>query len=118
MRQACEVLAHAIELFRKGRPLQDFHTRLFAWALLFPVHQMGTFDFAANNFGRFRPAWPEVVFLSRRMAKEVLAPFAQETGMEEYGDDFIEASDQAKHVMEEKFDARTVSFSFPFRAPR
>jgi len=57
-RQAYEVLAHANELFRYGRPFHDFHTRLYAWALLFQVHQMGTFEVAANNFGRLRRAWP------------------------------------------------------------
>ena len=39
-RQAYEVLAYANELVRYGRPFHDFHTRLYAWALLFLVHQM------------------------------------------------------------------------------
>jgi len=62
-RQACEVLAYANELVRYGPPFHYFHTRLYAWALLFSVHQMGTFEVAANNFGRLRRAWPQAVFL-------------------------------------------------------
>jgi len=57
-RQAYEVLAHANELVSYGRPFHDFHTRLYAWALLFFVQQMGTFEVAANKFGRLRRAWP------------------------------------------------------------
>jgi len=74
-RQACEVLAYADEFVRYGRPFHDFHTRLYAWALLLPFHQMGTFEVAANNFGRLRRAWQEAAFLSRRMAKELSVPF-------------------------------------------
>jgi len=91
-RQAYEVLAYANELVRYGRPFHDFHTRLYAWALLFPVHQMGIFEVAANNFGRLRRACPEAVFQSRRPVKELSVPFAQEAGMEEYLDELIEAS--------------------------
>jgi len=91
-RHAYEGLAYANELVRYGRPFHDFHTRLYAWALLFPVHRMGTFEVAANNFGRLRRAWPEAVFLSRRTAKELSVPIAQEAGMEEYLDELIEAS--------------------------
>jgi len=92
VRQAYEVLAYANELVRYGRPFQDFHMRLYAWALLFPVHQMETFEVASNNFGHFRRAWTEAVFLSRRMAKELSVPFAEEAGMEEYLDELIEVS--------------------------
>jgi len=116
-RQAYEVLAYANELVRYGRPFHDFHTRLYAWALLFPVHQMGTFEVAANNFGRLRRAWPEAVFLSRRTATELSVPFSQEAGMEEYLDEPIEASHEAEHAAEEKFDARTLALTSPFRAP-
>jgi len=70
-RQAYEVLACANELVCCGRPFHDSHTRLYAWALLFPVHQMGTFEDAANNFGRLCRAWPGAAFLSRRTAKEL-----------------------------------------------
>jgi len=92
VRQAYEVLAYANELVRYGRPLHDFHRRLCAWALLLPVHQMGTFEVAASNFGRLRPAWPAAVFLSRRTASELSMPFAQEAGMEENLDEIIEVS--------------------------
>jgi len=51
------------------------------WALLFPVHQMGIFEVAANNFGGQHQAWPEAVFLSHRMAKELKVPFSPEAGM-------------------------------------
>jgi len=68
-RQAYEVLAYANELVCFGRPFHEFHTRLFAWALLLQVQQMGTFAGAANNFGRLRLAWPEAVFLSSRRAR-------------------------------------------------
>jgi len=116
-RQAYEVLAYANEFVRYGRPFHDFHTRLYAWALLFPVHKMGTFEVAANNFGRLRRAWPEAVFLSRRTAKELSVPFAQEVGMEEYPDELNEASHEAEHSVEETFDARTLALTSPFRAP-
>ena len=116
-RQAYEVLANANELVHYGRPFYDFHTRLYAWALLFPVDQMGTFEVAANNFGRLRRAWPEAVFLSRRTAKELSVLFAQEAGMEEYLDELIEASHEAEQAVEAQFDARTVALTFPFRAP-
>jgi len=102
-RQAYEVLEYANELVRYGRPFHDFHTRLYAWALLFPVHQMGTFEVDSNNFGRLRRAWPEAVLLSRRMAQELSVPFAQEAGMEEYLDELIEISHEAEHAAEEKF---------------
>ena len=46
----------------------------------------------SNNFGNFRRAWTEAVFLSRRMAKELSVPFAEEAGMEEYLDELIEVS--------------------------
>ena len=81
-RQAYEDLTYANELVRCGRPFHDFHTRLYAWALLFPVHQMGKFEFAANNCGRLRLVWSEAVFLSRRTATEVSVAFVQEAGME------------------------------------
>jgi len=113
-RQAYEVLAYANELVRYGRPIHDFHTRLYAWALLFLFHQMGTFEVAANNFGRLRRAWPEAVFLSRRTATELSVPFAQEAGMEEYLDELIEAAQEAEHAVEEKFDARTLALTSPF----
>jgi len=116
-RQAYEVLAYANELVRYGRPFHDFHTRLYDWALLFPVHQMGTFEVAANNFGRLRRAWPEAVFLSRRKATELSVPFAQEAGMEDYLEELIEAAREAEHAVEEKFDARTLALTSPFRAP-
>jgi len=116
-RQAYEVLAYANELVRYGRPFHDFHTRLYAWAVLFPVHQMGTFEVAANNFGRLRRAWPEAVFLSRRAATELSVPFAQEAGMEEYLDELIEAAQEAEHAVEETFDARTLALTSLFRAP-
>jgi len=51
-RQAYAVLAYANGLVRYGRPFHEFYTRLYAWALLFLVHQMGTFEVAAYNFGR------------------------------------------------------------------
>jgi len=70
-RQAYEGLAYGNELLRFGRQFHDFHTRLDAWAILFPVHQMGTLEVAANNFGRSHRASPEAVSLSRRMAKEL-----------------------------------------------
>jgi len=82
-RQAYDVLAYAKELVRYGRPFHDFHTRLYAWALPFPDNQMGIIELAANNFGRLRRAWPEAVFLSRRMVKELSVPFARKAGMEE-----------------------------------
>jgi len=116
-RQAYEVLAYANELVRYGRPLHDFHTRLYAWALLFRVHRMGTFEVAANNFGRLRRAWPEAVFLSRRTATELSVPFAQEAGMEDYLEELIEAAREAEHAVEEKFDALTLALTSPFRAP-
>ena len=37
-RQAYDVLAYATELVRCGRRFHNFHTRLYAWALLFQVH--------------------------------------------------------------------------------
>jgi len=116
-RQAYEVLAYANELVRYGRPSHDFHTRLYAWAFLFPVHQMGTFEVAANNFGRLRRALPEAVFLSRRTATELSVPSAQEAGMEDYLEELIEAACEAEHAVEENFDARTLALTFPFRAP-
>jgi len=84
---------------------------------LFPVHQMRTFEVAANNFGPLRRAWPEAVFLSRRTAAELSAPFAQEAGMEDYLDGLIEAAREAEHAVEEKFDAPTLALTSPFRAP-
>jgi len=116
-RQAYEVLAYANELVCYGRPFQDFHTRLFAWELLCPVHKMKTFEVAANNFGRLRRAWPETVFLSRRKASELSVPFAQEAGMEEYLHELIEVSHEAEQSVEDKLDARTVALTSPFRAP-
>jgi len=116
-RQAYEVLACANELVCCGRPFHDSHTRLYAWALLFPVHQMGTFEDAANNFGRLCRAWPGAAFLSRRTAKELSVPFSQEAGMGEYLDDPIEASQEVEHAVEDKFDARTVALTSPCRAP-
>ena len=117
-RQAYDVLAYANELVRYGRALHDFHTRFYAWALLFPVHQMGTFEVAANNFGRLRRAWPEAVFLSRRTATELSVPFSKEAGKEEYLYELIEAARGAEHAVEEKLDARTLALTSPFRAPR
>jgi len=116
-RQAYEVLAYVNKLVRYGRPFHVFHTRLFAWVLLFPVHPMGTFEVVANNVGRLRRAWPEAVLLSRRMAKELSVLFAQEAGMEEHLDGNFEVSHEAEHVVEESFDARTVALTSPFRAP-
>ena len=116
-RQAYEDLTYANELVCYGRPFHEFPTRRFAWALLFPVHQMGTFEIAANNFGRLRRAWPEAVFLSRRTATESSVPFAQGAGMEEYLDELIEVVHEAEHAVEEKFDARTLALTSPFRAP-
>jgi len=116
-RQAHEVLAYANELVRYGRPFHDFHTRLYAWELLFPVHQMGTFEVAANNFGRLRRAWREAVFLSRRTSTELSVPFAQDAGMEDYLEELIEAAREAAHAVEEKFDARTLALTSPVRAP-
>jgi len=78
---------------------------------------VGTFEVAANNFGRLRRAWPEAVFLSRRTATELSVPFAQEAGMEEYLDELIKAAREAEHAVEEKFDARTLALTSPFRAP-
>jgi len=88
-RKEYEVLAYAKELVYYGRPFHGFHARLYAWALLFPVHQMGTFEVAANNFGCLRRAWLEAVFLSRRTAKELSVSFSQEAGLEEYLDELI-----------------------------
>jgi len=116
-RQAYKVLAYANELVRYGWSFHDFHTRRYAWALLFPVHQMGTFEVAANNFGRLRRVWPEAVFLWRCTAKELSVPFSQEAGMEEYLDELLEVSQEAEHAVEEKFDACTVALNSPFRAP-
>jgi len=45
---------------------------------------MGTFEVAANSFGRLRRSLPEAVVLSLRMAKKLSVPFAQEAGTEEY----------------------------------
>jgi len=115
--QAYEVLAYANELVRYGRLFHDFHTRLYAWALLLPVHQMGTFEVAANNFGRLRRSWPEAVFLSRRTATELSVPSSQEAGMEEYLAELIEASHEAEHGVAETFDARTLALTSPSRAP-
>jgi len=78
---------------------------------------MGTFEVAANNFGRLHRAWPEAVFLSRRTATELSVPFDKETGMEEYLDELIEAARVAEHAVEENFDARTLALTCPFRAP-
>jgi len=75
---------------------------------------MGTCEVAANTFGRLRRAWPEAVFLSRRTATELSVPFAQETGMEEYLDELIDASHEAEHAVEEKFVARTLALASPF----
>ena len=108
-RQAYEALAYASQSVRYGRPFHELHTRLYDWALLFPVLQMGTFEVAANNFGRLRRAWPEAVFLSLRTASELSVPFAQEAGMEEYLDELIEVSHEAEKAVEEKFDERTVA---------
>jgi len=116
-RQAYEVMVYANELVRYGRPFHGFHTRLFGWALLFPVHQMWTFEVAANNFGRLRRAWPEAVFLSRCTATELSVPFSQEAGMEDYLEELIEAAREAKHAVEETFDARTLALTSPFRVP-
>jgi len=116
-RQAYEVLAYPNELFHKGRLLDDFRTRLYAWALLFPVHQMGTFEVAANIFGRLRRDWPDAVFLLRHTSKELSVPFPQEAGMEESIDEIIQAFHQAEHAVEEKFAARTVALTSPFRTP-
>jgi len=116
-RQAYAVLVYANELVRYGRSLLDFHPRLYRWALLFPVHQLGTFEVAANNFGRLRRAWPEAVFLSRRTATELSVPLAQEADMEEYLDELIEAAQEAEHAVEERFDDRTLAATSPFWAP-
>jgi len=115
-RQAYEALAYASQSVRYGRPFHELHTRLYDWALLFPVLQMGTFEVAANNFGRLRRAWPEAVFLSLLTASELPVPFAQEAGMEEYLDELIEVSHEVDHAEEEKFDACTVALTSPFRA--
>jgi len=115
-RQAYEVLAYANELVRYGRPFHDFHTRLYAWSLFFPVHQMGTFEVFANNFGRLRRALLEAVFLSRRTATELSVSFAQQAGMEDYLDELIEAAREAEHAVE-MFDARTLVLTSPSRAP-
>jgi len=77
-RQAYEVLAFANELVRYGRLFHDFHSRLYAGALFFPIDQMGTSEVADNNFGRLRRAWLEEVFPSRRTATELSVPFAEE----------------------------------------
>jgi len=116
-RQTYEVLAYANELVRYGRPLHDFHTRLYAWALLFPVHQIGTLEVAANNFGRLRRAWPGAVVLSRRTAKELSVPFAEEDRQEEYLEELIEVPHEAEHAVEEQLDARTVALTSAFPAP-
>jgi len=71
--QAYDVLAYTNDLVRSGRQLHDFHTRLYAWALLFLVHRMGTFEVAANKFGRLRRALPEAVVLSRHTASQLSA---------------------------------------------
>jgi len=99
-RQAYAVLAYANVLVRYGRPFHEFHTRLYAWALLFVVHQMRTFEVAGNNFGRPPRALPEAVFLSRRTATELLVLFAQEAGMEECLDELIEEAREAEHAVE------------------
>jgi len=78
---------------------------------------MGTFELAANNFGRLRRAWPEAVFLSRRTATELSVPFAQKAGMEDCLEQLIEASREAEHAVEETFVARTLAVTSPFRAP-
>ena len=104
-------------LVRYGRPFHNFHTRLYAWSLLFPVHQVRTFEVAANNCGSLRRTWPEAVFLSRRMAQKLSDPCTQEEGMEEYLDNLIEVSHEAKHTVEETFDARTVTLTSPLLAP-
>ena len=83
---------------------------------MFPVHQMGTFEVADNNFGRSRRAWQEAVFLSRRTASEFSAPFSQGAGLEKYLDELIEVTHEAEHDVEEKFDARTVALTSLFRA--
>jgi len=116
-RQAYEVLAYANELVRYGPPFHDFHTRLYGWAFLFPVHQMGTFEVAANNVGRLRRAGPEAVFLSRRTATELSVPFAQEAGVEDCLEELLEAAREAEHAVEEKLDASTLTLNSPFRAP-
>jgi len=72
---------------------------------------------AAKNFGRLRRAWPEAVFLSRRMAQELSVPFSQEAGTEEYLDELVEVSHEAEHAVEDMFYARTVALTSPFRAP-
>ena len=37
--------------------------------------------------------------------------------MEEYLDELIKAAQEAEHAVEEKFDARTLALTSPFRAP-
>ena len=76
VRHGYEVLAYANELVRYGRPIHDFLTHLYTWALLILVHQMANFEVTANSFGHLRRAWPEAVFLPRCMAKELSVPFA------------------------------------------
>jgi len=116
-RQTYEVLAYANELVLYGRPIHDFHTCLYSWALLFPVHQIGTFEVAANNFGRLRRAWPGAVVLSRRTAKELSVPVAEEARKEEYLEELIEVPHEAEHALGEQLDARTVALTSAFPAP-
>jgi len=85
-------LAYSNELVRNGRPFHAFHTRLYAFARLIPVHRLGNLEVAANKFGLLRGVWPDAVFLSRRIAMEFSAPFAQKGGMEEYLKELIEVS--------------------------
>jgi len=62
---------------------------------------MGTCDLAANNLGRLRRAWPEAVFLSRPIAKELAVPPTQEAGMEEYLDGLIETTKEVQEDVDE-----------------
>ena len=99
-------------------PLHAFHRRLSAWALLFPVPNCGSFEVAANNFGRLRRAWPEAVFLSRAVAAELSVPFAQEARMDDYLDGLIKAaSGSEQELQDDKVAVALHTMSCPFRAP-
>jgi len=78
---------------------------------------MGTFEVAANNFGRLRRAWPRAVFLSCLTATELSVPFVLEAGIEEYLHELIERAHEAEHAVAEKKHSRTVALISPFRAP-
>eukprot|EP00168_Porphyra_purpurea_P019419 TRINITY_DN7735_c1_g1_i1.p3 TRINITY_DN7735_c1_g1~~TRINITY_DN7735_c1_g1_i1.p3 ORF type:complete len:106 (-),score=8.48 TRINITY_DN7735_c1_g1_i1:42-359(-) len=84
-----EVLSLCNEILGQRAPLHAYFRDLFAWAVLFPVPKCGTFDVAANMFGRLSRACPEAVSLPREVAIELAVLFAHGKGMELYLEDAV-----------------------------